>query len=58
MSKMNEILLTKQLLPNLGDLYKKEDLISAFEKCGLDPKSRAEDVSLETWIKFCNTILR
>ncbi|HBD24702.1 MAG TPA: ribosomal RNA small subunit methyltransferase A [Candidatus Zambryskibacteria bacterium] len=48
----------KQLLPNLGDLYKKEDLISAFEKCGLDPKSRAEDVSLETWIKFCNTILR
>ena len=46
----------KQLLPNLCSLYKKDDLIKAFEKCGVDLKSRAEDVALETWLKLCNIL--
>ena len=46
----------KQLLPNLCSLYKKDDLIKAFEKCGLDLKSRAEDLPLETWLKLCNIL--
>jgi 16S rRNA (adenine1518-N6/adenine1519-N6)-dimethyltransferase len=46
----------KQLLPNLSSLYKKEDLLKIFEVCKIDPKSRAEDVGLETWVKLCNTI--
>jgi 16S rRNA (adenine1518-N6/adenine1519-N6)-dimethyltransferase len=46
----------KQLLPNLSNLYKKEDLIKAFEKCGMSQKSRAEDISLETWIKLCQNL--
>ena len=46
----------KQLLPNLCNLYKKDDLIKAFEKCGLDLKSRAEDLPLETWLKLCNIL--
>ncbi len=43
----------KQLLPNLSSLYKKELLLEIFQKTGLDPKCRAEDLSIETWIKFC-----
>jgi 16S rRNA (adenine1518-N6/adenine1519-N6)-dimethyltransferase len=46
----------KQLLPNLSSLYEKEDLIKSFEKCGVDLRSRAEDLSLETWIKLCKTV--
>ena len=45
----------KQVLPNLSSLYKKEILIEVFEKCGVDLKTRAEDLSLETWIKLCKT---
>jgi 16S rRNA (adenine1518-N6/adenine1519-N6)-dimethyltransferase len=46
----------KQLLPNLANIYKKEDLISAFEKCGIDPKARAEDVELKTWVDLCKNL--
>ena len=46
----------KQLLPNLSDVYKKEDLIKAFSACKIDTKSRAEDLSLETWLNLCKTI--
>jgi 16S rRNA (adenine1518-N6/adenine1519-N6)-dimethyltransferase len=43
----------KQLLPNLVSLYKKEQLVSAFEKCGIDTKVRAEDIKLDRWISLC-----
>ncbi|MCX6701876.1 MAG: 16S rRNA (adenine(1518)-N(6)/adenine(1519)-N(6))-dimethyltransferase RsmA [Candidatus Zambryskibacteria bacterium] len=46
----------KQLLPNLSLLFKKEVLLSVFEKCGLDQKYRAEDLTIETWIKLCDII--
>ncbi len=45
----------KQLLPNLASIYKKEDLISAFEKCGIDLKARAEDIELNGWVKLCKS---
>ncbi len=46
----------KQLLPNLSSLYKKEKLVKAFEKIDLGLKSRAEDVSLATWLHLCTII--
>lgn len=46
----------KQLLPNLASIYKKEELISAFEKCEIDPKARAEDIELKTWICLCKSL--
>ncbi len=46
----------KQLLPNLTTLFSREQLLLAFETCGLDAKARAEDVPLETWVALC-TIL-
>jgi len=46
----------KQLLPNLTSLYEKESLTKAFEKCDLNLKSRAEDLTLETWIKLCKIL--
>ena len=48
----------KQLLPNLCDLYKKDNLIKFFKSCKIDLKTRAEDLSLETWLKLYNTIDR
>jgi 16S rRNA (adenine1518-N6/adenine1519-N6)-dimethyltransferase len=48
----------KQLLPNLTSLYKKENLTQVFNKIGLDIHIRAEDLTLETWIKICNTITK
>lgn len=46
----------KQLLPNLSAIYKKEILIDAFKKIGLDKKDRAEDVSLENWLQLCEML--
>lgn len=46
----------KQLLPNLSNLYKKEDLLRAFEICQIDPRSRAEDIFLENWVMLCKEI--
>jgi 16S rRNA (adenine1518-N6/adenine1519-N6)-dimethyltransferase len=42
----------KQLLPNLSELFSKEKIVTAFMKCNLDPKIRAEDVPLETWLEL------
>ena len=44
----------KQLLPNLSALYLKEKLISAFERCKIEPKSRAEDIPVEKWFELCD----
>ncbi|MFZ2621210.1 MAG: 16S rRNA (adenine(1518)-N(6)/adenine(1519)-N(6))-dimethyltransferase RsmA [Minisyncoccia bacterium] len=46
----------KQLLPNLSSLYKKENLVKAFDICGINLKARAEDIPLDTWIKLCNIL--
>ncbi len=43
----------KQLLPNLALVYKKEKVVKIFEKLGLDPKTRAEDLNIETWMQIC-----
>lgn len=45
----------KQLLSNLNNMNK-DMLIMAFRKCGIDPKARAEDLPLETWLKLCNNL--
>ena len=47
----------KQLLPNLASLYSKEKLIETFKICDIDSRSRAEDISLLTWIRLCNIIV-
>lgn len=46
----------KQLLSNLSGFYPKEKVVKVFEKLNLDLKTRAEDVSLENWIKLCNLL--
>ncbi len=46
----------KQLLPNLSTLYTKDALASAFRACDLDPKCRAENLSLETWVSLCKRL--
>ena len=46
----------KQLLPNLASLYSKDKLLKVFKKCQIDPKSRAEDIKLDTWILLCKTL--
>ncbi len=46
----------KQLLPNLASLFPKEPVAKAFETCGIDPKARAEDLSLERWLKLCKIL--
>ena len=42
----------KQLLSNLSGLYTKDMISHAFEVCKLNPKCRAEDVSLTQWISL------
>ena len=46
----------KQLLPNLASLYSKEKLLKAFDLCHIDHKARAEDMSLNTWVKLCELL--
>jgi 16S rRNA (adenine1518-N6/adenine1519-N6)-dimethyltransferase len=46
----------KQLLPNLSVLYSKDALASAFEKCNIPLKSRAEDIPLQNWLKLCKSL--
>ncbi len=48
----------KQLLPNLSSLYKKEEMVTAFQTCGIDMKARAEDLPLKTWLLLCNIIAK
>lgn len=46
----------KQLLPNLSELFSKEKLILVFAACDIEPKSRAEDLSLPVWLKLCKSL--
>jgi 16S rRNA (adenine1518-N6/adenine1519-N6)-dimethyltransferase len=46
----------KQLFPNLSQVFDKSALASAFERIGIDPTSRAEDISLETWLELSKTL--
>lgn len=46
----------KQLLPNLSSLYSKEKIEKSFGELKINAKSRAEDIDIDTWIKFCNII--
>lgn len=46
----------KQLLPNLSDINKKEILVDAFKKTGLNIKCRAEDVPLNKWLELCGAL--
>ena len=46
----------KHLASNLSLTYKKEILQSALETLGLRAGERAEDLSIETWVKLCNII--
>ena len=47
----------KQLLPNLSNLFRKDHLIRVFEICKINPKSRAEDISLEKWLELCDRLI-
>jgi 16S rRNA A1518/A1519 N6-dimethyltransferase RsmA/KsgA/DIM1 with predicted DNA glycosylase/AP lyase activity len=46
----------KQLLPNLSVLYPKDALASAFEKCGIDERARAEDIPLQKWLELSKNL--
>ena len=47
----------KQLLPNLSNIYNKEDIKISLENAGISEKARAEDLKIEDWIKLCKFIL-
>lgn len=47
----------KQLLPNLSNVFKKEEVIKTLNTLGISPKSRAEDLPLETWTKLANLLI-
>lgn len=40
----------KQLLPNLARAFSKEKVAKVFYEINIDPKTRAENISLENWI--------
>lgn len=42
----------KKLSSNLASIIKKEEVIDAFRKLGLDENARAEDIDIETWKKL------
>ncbi len=46
----------KKLISNLGSVYEKNVLNSAFEKLSLDQNTRAEDVGLEQWLELLKCI--
>lgn len=46
----------KQLLPNLDKKYHREKVLEAFLRLEIPLKTRAEDVSFETWIKLCSIL--
>ncbi|TSC70560.1 MAG: 16S rRNA (adenine1518-N6/adenine1519-N6)-dimethyltransferase [Parcubacteria group bacterium Gr01-1014_46] len=48
----------KQLLPNLANNFEKEKIVKAFEDLEMDLKIRAEDVSLEKWIKLAKLLTK
>lgn len=42
----------KKLSSNLSSVLSKEQIAEAFERLGLDPNARAEDVRLEQWLRL------
>lgn len=46
----------KQLLANLSGEFDKEKILRIFENLGINPKVRAEDLSLDTWLQICSKI--
>lgn len=46
----------KQLLPNLSNDFPKEKVLETFEKIQIDLKSRAEDLSLDIWVKLTKNL--
>lgn len=42
----------KQLLPNLSNDFPKEKVSEVFSLLNIDPKTRAEDLDVDTWIKI------
>lgn len=46
----------KQLLPNLGSVYSKDALVSAFEVCSIPLHVRAEDLTLSDFIALCKRL--
>jgi 16S rRNA (adenine1518-N6/adenine1519-N6)-dimethyltransferase len=47
----------KQLLPNISSVFDKEKTRKVFEDIGINPKSRAEDLPISTWIKLSKTLI-
>ncbi len=47
----------KQLLPNLSNVFNKDKVVKAFNDLNLDPKVRAEDLPIRTWVKLSKTLV-
>lgn len=46
----------KQLLSNLSIEFSKDIVTKTFENLGVNPKARAEDLSLSTWLELANKL--
>lgn len=46
----------KMLAPNLAQIFNKEKILSALAAAGVSEKARAEDLTLEQWIKISSQI--
>lgn len=42
----------KQLIPNLSEVFKKDNLLYIFDKLKINQKARAEEISLEKWLEI------
>ncbi len=47
----------KQLLPNISNVFDKDKTKKAFEDLGIDPKIRAEDLPISTWVKLSKILV-
>lgn len=47
----------KQLLPNISNIFDKDKTKKAFEDLGIDPKIRAEDLPISTWVKLSKILI-
>ena len=48
--------ITKDLLTPSVSKFDKGKIMEVFEKADIDPKARAEDIPLETWVKLCKNL--
>lgn len=46
----------KQLLPNLAEVFPKDKLLQLFYELNLDPKTRAENLPINTWLNICQKL--